>query len=193
MVVFAIHWHESASGVHVFPILNSPPHPIPLGGPSAPALSALFHALNLDWPSISHMVIYVFQCCSLKSSHPHLLPLSPKVCYLYLCLFCCLMYRVIQFSSVAQLCLTLWNPMDCSAPGLPVHHQLPEFTQTYVCQVGDAMQPSHPLSSPSPPAFNLSQHQSLFKWVSSSHQVAKVLEFQPQHQFFKWIFRTDFL
>ena len=68
--------------------------------------------------------------------------------------------------------------MNCSMPGLPVHHQLPEFTQTHVHWVGDAIQPSHPLSSPSPPAFNLSQHQGLFKWVGSSHQVAKVLEFQ---------------
>ena len=83
--------------------------------------------------------------------------------------------------------------MDCSTPGLPVHHQLPEFTQTHVHWVGDAIQPSHPLSPPSPPAFNLSQHQGLFKWVSSSHQVARVLEFQLQHQSFQWIFRTDFL
>ena len=83
-----------------------------------------------------------------------------------------------QFSSVAQSCPTLCNPMDCSTPGLPVHHQLLEFTQTHVYWVGDAIQPSHPLSSPSPPPFNLSQHQGLFKWVSSSHQVAKVLEFQ---------------
>ena len=98
-----------------------------------------------------------------------------------------------QFSSVAQSCLTLCDPMDCSTPGFPVHHQLLEFTQTYVHWVGDAIQPSHPLLSPSPPAFNLSQHQGLFKWVSSSHQVAKVLEFQLQYQSFQWIFRTDFL
>ena len=96
-----------------------------------------------------------------------------------------------QFSSVAQSCLTLCNPMNHSTPGLPVHHQLLEFTQTHVHRVGDAIQPSHPLSSPSPPALNLSQHQGLFKWVSSSHQVAKVLEFQLQHQSFQWIFRTD--
>ena len=82
--------------------------------------------------------------------------------------------------------------MDCSTPGLPVHHQLLEFTQTHVHRVGDAIQPSHPLSSHSPPAFNLSQHQSLFKWVSASQQVAKVLESQLQHQSFQWIFRTDF-
>ena len=99
----------------------------------------------------------------------------------------------VQFSSVAQACLTLCYPMNRSMPGLRVHHQLPEFTQTHVHWVGDAIQPSHPLSSPSPPAFNLSQHQSLFKWVSSSHQVAKELEFQLQHQSFQWIFRTDLL
>ena len=76
--------------------------------------------------------------------------------------------------------------MDCSTPGLPVHHKLSELAQTHVCWVGDAIQPSHPLSSPSPPTFNLFQHQGLFKWVSSSHQVAKVLEFQLQHQSFQW-------
>ena len=96
------------------------------------------------------------------------------------------------FSSVAQLCLTLCNPMDCRTPGFSVHHQLLEFTQTYVHHVSDAIQPSHPLSSPSPD-FNLSQHQGLFKWVISSHQVAKVLEFQLQHQSLQWIFRIHFL
>ena len=82
-----------------------------------------------------------------------------------------------QFSSVAQLCLSLCDPMNHSTPGLPVHHQLPEFTQTHVHRVVDAIQPFHPLLSPFPPALNLSQRQGLFKWVSSSHQVAKVLEF----------------
>ena len=95
----------------------------------------------------------------------------------------------IQFSSVAQSCLNLCDPMDCSMPGLPIHHQLPEFTQTHVHWVSDAIQPSHPLPSPSPPAFNLSQHQGLFKWVSSLHKVAKVLELQLQHLSFQWIFR----
>ena len=95
------------------------------------------------------------------------------------------------FSSVAQSCTTLCDPVDYSTPGFPVHHQFPEFTQTHVHWISDAIQPSHPLSSPSPPALNLSQHQGLFKWVSSSHQVAKVLEFQLQHQSFQWIFRTD--
>ena len=80
--------------------------------------------------------------------------------------------------------------MNHSTPGLPVHHQLPESTQTHVHWVGDAIQPSHPLSSPSPPALNLSQHQGLFQWVSSSHQVARVLEFQLQHQSFQWTPRT---
>ena len=84
----------------------------------------------------------------------------------------------IQFSSVAQSCPTLWDPMNCNMPGLPVHHQLPEFTQTHIHRVGDAIQPSHPLSSPSPPAPNPSQHHGLFQWVNSSHEVAKVLEFQ---------------
>ena len=86
----------------------------------------------------------------------------------------------VQFSSVTQSCPTLCNPMDCSTPGLPVHHQLSESTQTHVHWVGDAIQSSHPLSSPSPPTFNVSQHQGLFKWVSSLHQVAKVLKFQLQ-------------
>ena len=99
----------------------------------------------------------------------------------------------VQFSSVAQSCPTLCDPMYCSTPGLPVHHQLPEFTQTHVHWVGDAIQSSHPLLSPSPPAFNLSQHQGLFKWVSSSHQVVKILEFKLQHQSFQWTPRTDLL
>jgi len=84
----------------------------------------------------------------------------------------------VQFSSVTQSCPTLCDPMNRSTPGLPVHHQLLEFTQTHVHQVSDAIQPSHPLSSPSPSAPNPSQHQSLFQWVNSSHEVAKVLEFQ---------------
>ena len=98
-----------------------------------------------------------------------------------------------QFISVAQLCSTLCDPMDCSSPGFPVHHQLPELAQTHVHRVSDAIQPSHPLLSPSMPTFNLSQHQGLFQWVSSSHQVTKLLEFQFWHQFCQWIFRTDFL
>ena len=99
----------------------------------------------------------------------------------------------VQFSSFAQSCLTLCNPINCSMSVLPVHHQLLESTQTHVHWVSDAIQPSHPLSSPSPPALNLSQHQGLLKWVSSSHQVSKVLEFQLQHQSFQRTPRTDLL
>ena len=81
------------------------------------------------------------------------------------------LFSSVQFSSVAQSCPTLCDPMNCSTPGLPVYYQLPEFTQTHVHRVGDAIQPSHPLSSPSPPAPNPSQHQSLFQWVKSSHEI----------------------
>ena len=114
-------------------------------------------------------------------SEPHLLFQSP------------IFSSSLQFSSVTQSHPTLCNPMVCNTPSLPVHHQLPELTQTHDHWVGDTIQPSHPLLSPSPPAPNPSQHQRLFKWVSSSHQVAKLLEFQLQHQSFQWIFRTDFL
>ena len=168
-----------------------PPCTIPLGCPSATAPSNQYHESNLDWWFISYMISCMFQHHSPKSSRPLPLPQSPKDCSIHLCLFCCLAYRVVitiflnsiymcsvQFSSVAQLCPTLCDPMNCSPPGLPVHHQLPEFTQTHIHQVGDAIQPSHPLSSPSPTALNPSQHQSLFQWVYSSHEVAKVLEFQ---------------
>ena len=107
-----------------------------------------------------------------------------------------IIFLSVQFSSVAQSCPTLCNPMNRSMPGLPVHHQLPEFTQTHVYQVDDAIQPSNPLVFPSEP--NPSQHQGLFQWVSSSHEVAKVLEFQFQHQSFQWTpglisFRVDWL
>ena len=97
----------------------------------------------------------------------------------------------IQFSSVTQSCPTLCDPMNHSTPGLLVHHQLPEFTQTHVHWVGDTIQPSHPLSSPSPLARSPSQNQGFFQWVNSSHQVAKVLEFQLQHQSFQRMPRTD--
>ena len=99
----------------------------------------------------------------------------------------------VQFSSVTQSCPTLCDPMNHSMPGLPVHHQLPKFTQTHVHRVGDAIQLSPLLSSPSPPAPNPSQHQGLFQWVNSSHQVAKVLEFQLQYQSFQCTPRTDLL
>ena len=102
------------------------------------------------------------------------------------CAYCC--------CSVTTLCLILCYLMDCSMPGFPAHHQLLELAQTHVHWVSDAIQTSHPMSSPSP-AFSLSQHQGLFQWVSSSQQVAKVLEFQLQHQSFQWLIfsRTNFL
>ena len=118
------------------------------------------------------MVVVLWVTCS-----------SPLIFFLTHELVCFRVHSV-QFSSVTQPCLTLFNPMDHSTSGLPVHHQLPEFTQTHVRWVSDAIQPSHPLLSPSPPTFNLFQHQGLFQWVSSSHLVAKVLEFQLQHQSF---------
>ena len=102
-----------------------------------------------------------------------------------------LLLRLDQFSSVAQSCPSLHYLMDCSMPGFRVHHQLPELTQTHVHRVGDAIQLSHPLSAPSPPAFNPSQPQGVFQWVSSSHQ--RLLGFQLQHKSFQWVFRTDFL
>ena len=107
-------------------------------------------------------------------------------------------FRSNQFSSVTQSCLTLCHSINHSKPGLPVHHQLPESTQAHVHCVSDAIQPPHPLLSPSPPALNLSQHQDLFRWVSSSHHVAKELEFQLQHQSLQWTpglisFRMDWL
>ena len=108
------------------------------------------------------------------------------------CIFGCVLFAwLYQFSSVTQSWQTLCDPMNHRTPGLLVHHQLPEFTQTCVHRVGDAIQPSHPLSSFAPPAPNPSQHQGLFQWVNSSREVAKVLEFQLQRQSFQWTPRTD--
>ena len=132
-----------------------------------------------------------------KTSKIYLMHLMPLNCTLKVSWYMFTTHRlyIYMFSSVAQSCPILCDPMDCRTPGLPVHHQLPELTKTHVHYESDANQPSHPLSSPSPSAFNLSQHQGLFKWVSSSHQVAKVLEFQ--HQSFQYSglvsFRMDWL
>ena len=106
-----------------------------------------------------------------------------------------LRFWVMYFNAVQSLsCVRLFaTPWIAVGQGFPICHQLPDFTQTHVHWVSDAIQPSHPLLSPSPPAFNLSQHQGLFQWVSSSHQGDKVLEFQLQHQSFQWLFNTDFL
>ena len=104
-----------------------------------------------------------------------------------------MLYSLCCCCSVDKSCPTLCNPMDGSTAGFPVLHYLLEFAQTLVHWVGDAIQPFHPLSYPSPPAFNLSQHHGLFQWVGSLHNVAKILEYEHQHQFFQWIFRVDFL
>ena len=125
--------------------------------------------------------------CNFNLHFPMTNKLSTLLCLSTICI------PSVQFSSVTQSHPTLCSLMDYSMPSLPVHHKLPEFIQTHVHWIGDAIQPPHPLSSPSPPTFNLSQHQGLFKWVRSSYQVAKTLEFQLQHQSFQWIFRTDFL
>ena len=144
---------------------------------------------SMLWLIVHSTVCKNWRCNKLSlNCHSSTNTKSPRSLYLI-----CMLRGQVQFSSVAQSCPTLCDPMDCSMPGFPVHQQLPELAQTYVHWVGDAIQPSHPLSSPSPPAFNLSQHQGLFQWVTSAHQVAKVLEFQLQHWSFQWIFRTDFL
>ena len=125
-----------------------------------------------------------------------LLGIQQKLCRIAVCFYKSKLSpgtNTVQFSSVTQSCPALCDPMDHSTPGFPVLHYLPEFVQTHVHRVGDAIQWSHPLSSPSPPAFKLAQHQGLFQWVSSSHQVAKGLELQLQHQSFQSIFRVDFL
>ena len=143
---------------------------------------------SIPWRGLSgvHFCLRSMRCLLYNRCMPN----SSKDTWLPQSMFSAIRYH---FSSVAQSCPTLCNPINHSIPGLPVHHQLPEFTQTHVHQIGDAIQPSHPLSSPSPPAPNPSQHQGLFQWVNSSHEVAKVLEFQLQHQSFQWTPRTDLL
>ena len=118
------------------------------------------------WKDFPHLVNYDIH---------HLKTVDKVLCSCVWMLSC---FSSVQFSSVAQSCPSLCDPMNHSTPGFPVHHQLPEFTQTHVHRVGNAIQPSHPLSSPSPSAPNPSQNQSLFQWVNSSHEVAKGLEFQ---------------
>ena len=130
------------------------------------------------WPCHWGLTALTTGCLVLHCLPPLLTQKEPKSLSSLVpeCIF--LLSQTVQFSSVAQSCPTLCDPMNSSTPGLPVHHQLPEFTQTHVHPVNDAIQPSHPLSSPSPPAPNPSQHHSLFQWVNSLHEVAKVLEFQ---------------
>ena len=122
IVGFAIHWHESAIGIHVSPDpeppIHLPPYPIPLGCPRAPALSALLHSLNFHWSFILPMVIYMFQCYPLTSSYPHLLQHSPKVCSLDLCLFCCLAYRIIIIIFLNSIIYALINSIGVSLSDL---------------------------------------------------------------------------
>ena len=145
--------------------------------------ASIYLILRGEWLSNLHVLSYVcFSSLCILSS--------------LFAIYCCSWkgYDLFPFSSVQSLShVWLCDPVNRSMAGLPVHHQLPESTQTHVHWVGDAIQPSHPLSSPSPSALDLSQHQGLFKWVSSSHQVAKVLELQLQNQSFQWIPRTDLL
>ena len=161
---------------------------------------------NINWGEIKRpLQLCCMEALQVLGSHKAPFKSQRQTCQLYISLDKLILWSTVgdhnsysfrfsvQFSSVAQLYPTLCNFMNHSTPGIPVHHQLPESTQTHVHWVGDATQPSHPLSSPSPPAPNLSQHQGLFKWVSSSHQVAKVLEFQLQHQSFQWTPKTDLL
>ena len=113
--------------------------------------------------SILYIEVYIYESQTPSPSHLHRRPFPLATKSLFSVSVSILLFCSVQFSSVAQSCLSLCNPMNCSTPGLPVHHQLPEFTQTHVHRVGDAIQPSHPLSSPSPPAPDPSQHQSLFQ------------------------------
>ena len=143
-----------------------------VGRELGPGRTIITHALNKHLfkkkIDLANRIIYLWSHYCVQRIMKNSLLLVPRY----------ILFGSVQFSSVAQWCPTLCNLMNCSTPGLPVHHQLPEFIQTHVHRVGDAIQPSHPLSSPSPPAPNPSQHQSLFQWVNSSHEVTEVLEFQ---------------
>ena len=164
MLVSAKYQHESAIGIH-----TSPPSWI-----SHPSLSPS-HPSRLLEPRFEFPESYSKFPLALYFTYGNMFPCS------------------VQYSSVTQLCPTLCDPMGCSTSGFPVHHRLLNLAQTHVYRVSDAIHPSHSLTFPSPPACNLSQHQGLFQWVSSSNQMAKVLELQLQHQSFQWIFRVDFL
>ena len=127
------------------------------------------------------------RCCTCVDEHSYVkpevvIPLLQRICWFWIAQGPWRLVNNYCFCSVTKSCLTLWDPLDCSTPGFPVLHYLPESAQTHVHWVSDAIQLSHPLSSPSPPALSLSQHQGLFQWVGSSHQVAKVLELQLHHQ-----------
>ena len=158
------------------------------------------HCRKIIWNILEFIEDLIAQCLIFKNLTvflsyfwmPHIFCLSAHLVQFVLFCTSLELSLELQFSSVAQLCPTLCDPMKCSTLGFPVHHQLSELAQTHVHWVRDAIQPSHPLS-PSPPAFSLSQHQGLLQWLSSLRQLAKVLELQLQHQSFQWIVRTDFL
>ena len=174
-VSFKISWLQSLSEVILEPRKNKTCH------------CFHFFPIYLPWSDGTRCHDLSFFECWVLSQLFHC-PFLPSSWASYFLFILC---RSVQFSSVAQSCPTLCGPVNRSMPGLPVHHQLLESTQTHVHRVNDAIQPSHPLSSPSPPALSLSPHQGLFQWVSSLHEVAKVLEFQLQHQPFQWTSRTD--
>ena len=150
--------------------------------------------VHQEWTTGTFLVVQWLRLCTPNTGDPVWIPGWRTRSHTLQWRSCLLQLRPGQsVSSVTQSCPTLCDPMNHSTPGLPVHHQLPEFTQTHVHWVGDAIQLSHPLSFPSPPVPNPSQHQGLFQWVNSSHEVTKVLEFQPQHQSFQWTPRTGLL
>ena len=184
MLVSAIQQCKSTITIHISlsSLASSPPPQRPSGSSESARLGSLCYLATSHQLSVFHPLVYVCWCHLLHSSHCLPPLLCPQVHSLHLRLHSFPaayfeMFSVQSVSSVARPCPTLCNPMDCSKSGFPVHHQLLELTQTHVHWVGDAFQPSHPLSSPSP-NFDLSQHQGLFKWISFSHQMAKVLEFQ---------------
>ena len=172
-------------------MVTSPPL-LPL---SLPPLSAWLSSMS-SRDMLQYIYLSPFDHGSWPSNHK-----APHFTLFWLCNLCGVIFIIIMlipwisYRLAVQLlsCVWLCDPMGCSTPRFLVHQQLTEFTQNLIHWVSDAIQPFHPLSSLPPPTFNLSQHQGLFKWVSSLHQVTKVLEFQLQHQSFQWIFRTDFL
>ena len=179
-----VHWVSPLSQAH------PPSHP--LSPPSPPSLNLFQHQGLFQWFNSSYLVAKVLELQLQHQSFQWIF----RVDFLWDWLLwstCCPRDSQESYSAIDCSVQSLSHVWLFATPGLPVHHQLTEFTQTHVHWVGDAIQPSHPLSSPSPPTFNLSQHQGLFQWVSSLHQVAKVLELQLQHQSFQWIFGTDFL
>ena len=191
---FVIHWNETAMGLHVFPIPISPPTSLSTRSLWVFPVHQVRALVSCIQPGL--VICFTLDNIPVSMLFSWNIPPSPSPTESKRLLNQISLKNESSFqsvSSVTQSCLTLCNPMDCSTPGPPVHHQLPEFTQIHVHWVGDAIQPSHPPSSPSPLTFNLSQHLGLFKWVSSSHQVAKRLKFQLQHQSFQWTPRTDLL